>query len=63
MTCSLDDWEARSKNMKVGDTFRLLDHDFHVAGIVEHGKGARIFVPLATLQDLSGSGTKRPFSS
>ena len=36
----------------------LLDHDFHVAGIVEHGKGARIFVPLATLQDLSGATDK-----
>ena len=51
----LDDWAAKAKNVKAGDTFRLLDHDFHVAGIVEHGKGARIFVPLATLQDLSGS--------
>jgi putative ABC transport system permease protein len=39
----------------VGETFRLLDHDFHVAGIVEHGKGARMFVPISTLQDLSGS--------
>ena len=54
----VDDWAARSKNLKVGDTFRLLDHDFNVAGIVEHGKGARIFVPLATLQDLSGSRDK-----
>ena len=54
----VDDWAARSKNLKVGDTFRLLDHDFSVAGIVEHGKGARIFVPLSTLQDLSGSRDK-----
>ena len=54
----VDDWAARSKNLKVGDTFRLLDHDFNVAGIVEHGKGARIFVPLSTLQDLSGSRDK-----
>jgi len=51
----VDDWEARSKNIKVGETFRLLDHDFQVAGIVEHGKGARMFVPISTLQDLSGS--------
>jgi putative ABC transport system permease protein len=42
----------------VGSTFRLLDHDFHVAGIVEHGKGARIFVPIQTLQDLSGARDK-----
>jgi putative ABC transport system permease protein len=54
----MDDWAARSRNINVGATFKLLDHDFHVAGIVEHGKGARIFVPLATLQDLSGSRDK-----
>jgi putative ABC transport system permease protein len=54
----IDDWEARSKNMVAGATYRMLDHDFHVAGIVEHGKGARIFVPLATLQDLSGASDK-----
>jgi putative ABC transport system permease protein len=54
----VDDWAARSKNLKVGDTFRMLEHDFHVAGIVEHGKGARMFVSLATLQELSGAREK-----
>jgi len=54
----VDDWAARSKNIKVGETLRMLEHDFHVAGIVEHGKGARIFVPLATLQELSGARDK-----
>ena len=54
----LDDWAAKAKGAKVDGTFRLLDHDFHVAGIVEHGKGARLFVPLSTLQDLSGSRDK-----
>jgi putative ABC transport system permease protein len=54
----VDDWAARSKNLKPGDTYRLLDHDFHVTGIVEHGKGARTFVNLATLQDLTGGREK-----
>ncbi len=54
----VDDFAARSKHLAVGDTFKLLDHDFHVAGIVEHGKGARVFVPLLTLQDLSGAHDK-----
>jgi putative ABC transport system permease protein len=54
----LDDWAAKSKHVSVGDTFRLLDHNFHVSGIVEHGKGARIFVPIQTLQNLSGSRDK-----
>jgi len=54
----LDDWAAKAKHATVNGTFRVLDHDFHVAGIVEHGKGARMFVSLATLQDLSGSRDK-----
>ena len=54
----MDDWEAKAKHAVVGGTFRLLDHDFHIAGIVDHGKGARIFVPIQTLQDLSGSRDK-----
>jgi len=54
----VDDWAAKAKNVTVGGTFRLLEHDFHVAGIVDHGKGARLFVPISTLQDLSGSRDK-----
>jgi len=54
----VDDWEAKSQHMSVGKDYRLLDHAFHIAGIVEHGKGARIFVQLSTLQDLSGARDK-----
>jgi putative ABC transport system permease protein len=54
----VDDLAAKSKHLQVGQTFTLFDHDFHVAGIVEHGKGARIFVPLPTLQNLSGARDK-----
>lgn len=54
----VDDWAANGKHLKVGDTYNLLNHDWHVAAIVEHGKGARLFVPLATLQDLSGQHDK-----
>ena len=57
----VDDWAAKSKHIKVGDTYNLLNHDWHVVGIVEHGKGARLFVPLATLQDLVARTTKPPF--
>jgi putative ABC transport system permease protein len=51
----VDDWYAKAKKVKAGDTLRVLDHDFYVAGIVEHGKGARLFVAIQTLQELSGS--------
>lgn len=53
-----DDWEAKAKKLKVGDTFNLLNHDWKVVGIVEHGKGARLFVPISTLQDLVGAHEK-----
>src|SRR5215467_13674514 len=54
----VDDWAAKAKNLKVGDTYNVLNHDWHVAGIVEHGKGARLFVPLTTLQTLVGARDK-----
>jgi putative ABC transport system permease protein len=54
----VDDVYASSKHTKVGDTIELLNHKFRVAGIVAHGKGARIFLPLTTLQDLVGAHDK-----
>src|SRR5580700_7498427 len=54
----VDDWEARAKHIKVGDTYALLNHDWHVVGIIEHGKGARLFVPITTLQELVGARDK-----
>jgi putative ABC transport system permease protein len=54
----VDDWYERANNVKVGETLHLLNHDFHVAGIVEHGKGSRLFIPLSTAQDLSGAKDK-----
>jgi putative ABC transport system permease protein len=54
----VDDVYARSKRVKVGQTIHILEHDFHVAGIVEHGKGARLFVLMSTLQEMSGAHDK-----
>jgi putative ABC transport system permease protein len=54
----VDDWYAKANNVRVGGTLNLLNHDFHVSGIVLHGKGARLFIPLATAQDLSGARDK-----
>jgi len=50
----VDDVYAKSRNAHVGETLQLFGHDFHVAGIVEHGKGARLFVLMSTLEDMSG---------
>jgi len=54
----VDDVYARSKKVKLGQKIHILEHDFHVAGIVEHGKGARLFVLMSTLQEMSGARDK-----
>jgi putative ABC transport system permease protein len=43
------------KHMKVGDSLEILNHNFRICGIVEHGKGARKFLPLTTIQELIGA--------
>ena len=54
----VDDVYASARHAKVGATIQVLNHTFRVAGIVEHGKGARLFLPLATLQGLNGAQEK-----
>jgi putative ABC transport system permease protein len=54
----VDDIAAKTKKIQLGQTFSIFAHDWHVAGIVEHGKGSRLFVPLATLQGLVGARDK-----
>jgi putative ABC transport system permease protein len=54
----VDDVYSKSKHIKLGQTVRILDHEFHVVGIVEHGKGARLFVFMSTLQDMAGARDK-----
>ncbi len=54
----VDDVYAKSKKVKMGQTIHVLEHDFHVVGIVEHGKGARLFVFLSTLQEMAGARDK-----
>jgi len=54
----VDDIYAKGRKLKVGQNLHILESDFHVAGIVEHGKGARLFVLLSTLQEMSGAHDK-----
>ena len=54
----VDDYIARQRHVKVGDPMILFNHTFRVSGIVENGRGARKFVPIATLQDLLGAANK-----
>jgi putative ABC transport system permease protein len=50
-----DDLAAEAGHLHVGDTVTLLGHEFKVAGIVVHGRGARFFIPLKTAQDIAGA--------
>jgi putative ABC transport system permease protein len=54
----VDDVAAKVKKVQAGDIYRIFEHDWHVAGIVEHGKGSRLFVPRTTLQELVGARDK-----
>src|SRR5271165_1355002 len=52
----VDDYFARADNgHHVGDTIKILNHDFRICGIVEHGKGGRKFLPIGTMGSLLGA--------
>jgi putative ABC transport system permease protein len=55
----VDDLQAASNpQLKIGSTLKVLNHEFTVCGIVEHGKGARKFIPLVTMDELDGNPGK-----
>ena len=54
----VDETYARQKKLAVGDTVRIMNRDFHLAGITEAGKLSRIFVPLETMQEMMALGGK-----
>ncbi len=55
----VDDLQASSgKGLKVGDPVKVLNHTFTVCGIVEHGKGARKYIPLETMDALDNNPGK-----
>jgi putative ABC transport system permease protein len=51
----VDDYYAKQKHLKVGDTLNVANHDWRVAGIVESGKLTRVAVKLNVLQALTGN--------
>jgi putative ABC transport system permease protein len=50
----VDDIYAQAHNVTVGDHVELVGHRFTVAGIVEHGKGSRLFVSYKTVEEMTG---------
>ena len=54
----VDDIEAANNKLHVGQQISQFGHNFRICGIVEHGKGARRYIPLDTLDTLDGSPGK-----
>jgi putative ABC transport system permease protein len=54
----IDDIYAAQRHLKVGDTLDLINHPWHVAGIVKSGKMARLVVAMKVLQDLDSSSNR-----
>lgn len=46
------------KGHKVGDPIKILNQDFLISGIVEHGRGGRKFIPLDTMGELTSTQGK-----
>lgn len=53
-----DEVYAKNNHIKAGQKLLFWNHDFTVTGIVQSGSGARLYIPLATAQDLLGSTGK-----
>jgi putative ABC transport system permease protein len=51
----VDEYYAKQKQLKVGDTLNLVNHDWKVVGIIESGKLTRVCVKLSVLQRLTGN--------
>jgi len=51
----VDEPYAREKHLQVGSTLNLITHEWHVSGIYEPGKLARICVKLDALQRFTGN--------
>jgi putative ABC transport system permease protein len=54
----VDDIYTAAHKVKVGTVLPILGHDFRVSGIVEHGHGARRYIPIHTMQDMLGAENK-----
>src|SRR5215472_1971438 len=49
---------ATGKPWAVGDTIEVINTQFRICGIVEHGKGGRKLIPLDTMDQLIGAPNK-----
>jgi putative ABC transport system permease protein len=58
----IDTGFQRQKSFKIGDAIRMYDRDFRIVGTYEPAAGARIKIPLQTMQEqLGGEGKATAF--
>jgi putative ABC transport system permease protein len=51
----IDDYYARQQKVRVGDTIKVLNHPWRVAGVFAPGKLTRVVLPLRAVQDLTAN--------
>ncbi len=51
----VDEYYARQNKTQIGQTIKLLNHNWQVAGVIPAGVLGRFIVPLGTLQKLTGN--------
>jgi putative ABC transport system permease protein len=51
----IDQYYARQNRLRVGQTWKLLNHSWHVTGIIEGGVLSHLIVQLPELQELTGN--------
>jgi len=52
----VDDYVGKDKN--IGDPIKVMDHEFRICGIVNHGKGGRKFIPIDTMGKMNSTEGK-----
>jgi putative ABC transport system permease protein len=51
----VDQYYAQQHKLKIGDTVKLLNHNWRVCGVIQGGMLGRLVVPLKRLQELTGN--------
>jgi putative ABC transport system permease protein len=51
----VDDYYARQNHISAGQTIPLLNHQWHVTGIIQNGVLSHLIAPIKTIQRLTGS--------
>ncbi len=54
----VDEYYAKQRKIKVGDSITLINHEWRVSGIIASGKLARLVVAMDRLQELTGNEGK-----